>query len=70
MSQEFTTGFPSVRQIQTLIREKRYVEVKVITGDDIRGKLIWQDPHCVSLETDDQQKHQIWKQSIVYLKYA
>jgi host factor-I protein len=69
MSQEFATGFPSARQMQRLIREKISIEVKVLTGDNIQGKLLWQDPHCICLETEDQKKHQIWKQSIVYVKY-
>jgi host factor-I protein len=69
MSQEFVTGFPSVRQVQTLIREKQSVELKLLTGDLIPGRIIWQDPHCICIETDDQRKHQIWKQAIAFLKY-
>ena len=69
MSQEFATGFPSVRQIQTLIRDKKNVEVKLITGDLITGRVLWQDPHCICLEVDNQAKHQIWKHAIGFLKY-
>jgi host factor-I protein len=69
MSQEFATGFPSVRQIQTLIRDKTTVEIKLITGDTISGRVLWQDPHCISLEVGNQGKYQIWKQSIGFLKY-
>ncbi|HSM82903.1 MAG TPA: RNA-binding protein hfq [Nodosilinea sp.] len=69
MSQEFATGFPSVRQIQTLIRDKTAVEVKLITGDLLSGRVVWQDPQCICLETSDQSKHQIWKQAIGFLKY-
>lgn len=70
MSQEFATGFPSVRQIQTLIRDKAAVEVKLITGDLLSGRVVWQDPQCICLETADQSKHQIWKQAIGFLKYS
>ncbi len=70
MSQEFATGFPSVRQIQTLIRDKATVEVKLITGDLLSGRVVWQDPQCICLETEDQSKHQIWKQAIGFLKYS
>ncbi len=69
MSQEFTTGFPSVRQVQTLIRDKKPVEVKLLTGDLISGRVIWQDPHCICLEVENQGKHQIWKQAIGFMKY-
>lgn len=70
MSQEFATGFPSVRQVQNLIRDKATVEVKLITGDLISGRVVWQDPQCICLETEDQSKHQIWKQAIGFLKYS
>ncbi|WOD38329.1 Hfq-related RNA-binding protein [Nodosilinea sp. E11] len=70
MSQEFATGFPSVRQVQTLIRDKSTVDVKLITGDLISGRVVWQDPQCICVETDDQSKHQIWKQAIGFLKYS
>ncbi len=70
MSQEFATGFPSVRQVQTLIRDKATVEVKLLSGDLISGRVVWQDPQCICLETEDQSKHQIWKQAIGFLKYS
>ncbi|PZO38090.1 MAG: RNA-binding protein hfq [Leptolyngbya sp.] len=70
MSQEFATGFPSVRQVQTLIRDKATVEIKLITGDLLSGRVVWQDPQCICLETEDQSKHQIWKQAIGFLKYS
>ena len=70
MSQEFATGFPSVRQIQSLIRDKATVEVKLLSGDLLSGRVVWQDPQCICLETEDQSKHQIWKQAIGFLKYS
>ncbi|MFQ4140267.1 Hfq-related RNA-binding protein [Nodosilinea sp. PGN35] len=70
MSQEFATGFPSVRQVQNLIRDQASVEVKLITGDIIGGRVVWQDPQCICIETEDQSKHQIWKQAIGFLKYS
>lgn len=70
MSQEFATGFPSVRQIQTLIRDKAAVEVKLITGDLLSGRIVWQDPQCICLEAEDQSKHQVWKQAIGFLRYS
>jgi host factor-I protein len=69
MSQEFATGFPSVRQIQILIRDRSRVEIKLLTGDLLTGQVIWQDPDCLCLQADDQTKHQIWKQAIGFLKY-
>ncbi|MGL5807451.1 MAG: Hfq-related RNA-binding protein [Xenococcaceae cyanobacterium] len=40
---EFNTGLPSVRQIQTLIKDQQEFELKLITDDIIVGKVIWQD---------------------------
>ncbi|MBE9158958.1 RNA-binding protein hfq [Nodosilinea sp. LEGE 06152] len=70
MSQEFAAGFPSVRQVQNLIRDKTSIEVKLITGDVVSGRVLWQDPQCICVETEDQSKHQIWKQAIGFLKYS
>jgi host factor-I protein len=69
MSQEFAAGFPSVRQMQNLIRDQQSVEVKLLTGDLITGRVLWQDPHCICIETPDQKKHQIWQQAIGFIKY-
>jgi host factor-I protein len=70
MSQEFATGLPSVRQVQNLIRDNAPIEVKLITGDVITGRVLWQDPQCICIQTEDQSKHQIWKQAIGFLKYS
>jgi host factor-I protein len=42
----------------------------LLTGDLISGRVLWQDPQCICLQTDDQRKHQIWKQAIGFLKYS
>ncbi|WP_448602983.1 Hfq-related RNA-binding protein [Thermoleptolyngbya sp.] len=68
MSIELETGLPSVRQIQTLIREEREVELKLITNDLITGKMRWQDPHCVCVIDHYEQQTIIWRSAIVYMK--
>ena len=68
MTAELPTGLPSIRQIQTLIRETREVEVKLSTGDLLTGKIRWQDPDCVCLFDHYDQPTVIWKQAIVYMK--
>lgn len=68
MTPELETGLPSVRQVQTLIKEDSEVEVKLITNDLLVGKLRWQDPHCFCLLDHYDQPTIIWKQAIVYLK--
>lgn len=68
MSVELETGLPSVRQVQTLIREGTDVELKLVTGDLVSGKLRWQDPHCMSVIDQYDQATLVWRQAIVYLK--
>jgi host factor-I protein len=68
MANELETGLPSIRQIQTLIREEREIELKLVTDDLIVGKLRWQDQHCICLMDHYDQPTIVWRQAIVYLK--
>lgn len=68
MSVDLDTGLPSVRLIQTLIREKKEVELKLITDDLIVGQINWQDPDCVCIVDHFDQTTVVWRQSIVFLK--
>ncbi|NES85347.1 MAG: RNA-binding protein hfq [Moorea sp. SIO2B7] len=65
---EFDTGLPSVRQIQSFIKEKQEVELKLITDDLIMGKILWQDSECLCLKDHYDHSTLIWRQGIVYLK--
>lgn len=64
---EFETGLPSVRQIQSFIKEGQTVEVKLLTGDLLLGTLRWQDQNCVCLSQDEQPVI-VWRHAIAYLK--
>jgi host factor-I protein len=68
MSAEFETGSPSVRQVQTLIKEGNEVEIKLVTGDLLAGKVRWQDTSCICLNDHYDQATIIWRQAIVYMK--
>jgi host factor-I protein len=68
MAVEFETGSPSVRQIQNLIKEGNEVEIKVITGDLINGKIRWQDPDCICVMDHYDQPTTVWRHSIVFMK--
>jgi host factor-I protein len=68
MSTDLETGLPSVRQIQTLIRERREVELKLVTDDLLVGKVSWQDTQCLCLVDQYDQPTIVWRQAIVYLK--
>jgi host factor-I protein len=68
MLKEFDTSLPSIRQVQNLIKDTGVVEIKLLTGDVLTGKVIWQDIQCLMLVDDSGQKVTIWKQAIAYLK--
>lgn len=68
MTTELETGLPSVRQIQSLIRDAAEVELKLVTGDLLAGKIHWQDSSCISLVDQYDQPTIVWRQAIVYLK--
>lgn len=65
---ELQTGLPSIRQIQTLIKDQQEVELKLITDDLIVGKILWQDDYCVCIVDHYEQPTLVWRQALVYLK--
>ncbi len=68
MGETLDTNLPSVRQIQTLIKENTEVEVKLSTSDLVVGKLRWQDSNCLCVLDHYDQPTIVWKQSIVFIK--
>ena len=66
---EFNTGFPSIRQIQSFIKNKTLIEISVINSEKtISGMIQWQDQNCLSLVTQQKQQVLIWFQAIVYIR--
>lgn len=68
MALELDTSLPSVRQMQTLIRDGQEVEAKLITDDLLVGKIRWQDSDCLCLVDQYDQPTIIWRQAMVYIK--
>jgi host factor-I protein len=68
MASEFDTALPSIRQVQTLIKAATTVELKLMTGDLITGKVGWQDQNCLCLLDENKQPTVIWRHAIAYLK--
>ncbi|MFB2773295.1 RNA chaperone Hfq [Pelatocladus sp. BLCC-F211] len=68
MITEFDTSLPSTRQLQNLIKQAVATEIKLLTGDILIGRVIWQDQYSVCLVDDTSQQVMIWKQAIAYLK--
>ncbi|MEA5572819.1 Hfq-related RNA-binding protein [Calothrix sp. UHCC 0171] len=68
MLTDFDTSLPSIRQVQNLIKDTATVELKLLTGDILTGKILWQDPQCVAIADQNGQKTTVWKQAIAYIK--
>ncbi|MFN9866964.1 MAG: Hfq-related RNA-binding protein [Pseudanabaena sp.] len=50
-----------------MIRDKNEVEIKLLTGDQLHGKISWIDDQCICLDTSGH-KVVIWQHAIVYIK--
>jgi len=68
MTADLETNLPSVRQVQTLIRENKEVELKLSTNDLLTGQIRWQDPECICLYDHYDQPTIVWRQAIVFIK--
>jgi host factor-I protein len=65
---EFETGLPSVRLIQSYIKDKEQVEIKLLTGDLLAGRIFWQDHSCICLLDPSETQILIWRPAIAYVK--
>jgi len=62
------TSVPSTRALQKLIAEKQSLEIKVVTGDLLVGKLLWQDPEVLCLGLEGEQRILLWRANVVFIK--
>jgi host factor-I protein len=67
MPTEFDTGLPSIRQVQMLIRDQQFLEIKLLTGDQFTGTVRWQDQNAICIETEGQSLI-LMRPAIAYLK--
>ncbi len=65
---QFDTGLPSIREIQSFIKNKQKVEIGVIMNDTLGGQILWQDQNCLCLVNEKREKTLVWIQSIAYIK--
>lgn len=67
-SQAFDTDLPSIRQVQSLIRDQQTVEVKLVTGDILAGAVSWQDANALCIKGDDGRSTILMRGAIAYIK--
>ncbi len=58
---------PSIRQLQTYLREKTPLNIKLTTGDTIQGTIFWQDQDCICFKTGGADVT-VWKQAIAFIQ--
>ena len=67
MSSELEAGLPSTKLLQTYLRDKLTVEVKLVTGDTVTGVIAWQDPLCLCVTADDNPIL-VWRSALASIK--
>jgi len=65
---QFDTGLPSIRQVQTLIRDQARVEVKLTTGDTLTGSVSWQDVNAICVKGTAGDNTILMRGAIAYVK--
>lgn len=69
---EINTTIPSIRRIHGMIKEQKDVEIKLLTGDEIRGKVKWIDNNCICIDGAQADKPSatmvIWQSAIAFIK--
>lgn len=65
---DFDTSLPSIRQVQNLIKQTGSVQFKLVTGDLLTGRILWQDPKCICIMDEKSQQFTIRKEAIAYMK--
>ncbi|AIE73198.1 MULTISPECIES: RNA chaperone Hfq [unclassified Synechocystis] len=64
---KFDSGLPSVRQVQNLIKDQTPVDVKLLTGDSLRGVVRWQDTDALGLVDDSERSTIVRLAAIAYI---
>jgi host factor-I protein len=65
---ELDVNLPSTRQIQSLIKDKISVEIKLLTNDVFTGRILWQDTDCLFFVDASEQKISIYRHAIAFIK--
>jgi host factor-I protein len=66
---EVESNFPSFRLLQGYIKDRRDIEMKLLTGEVMSGKVFWQDVHCICLQVgESEQPLLVWRQAIAYIQ--
>lgn len=65
---DLDTGIPSFRWVQNAIRDQKTVAIKLATGEEMGGRVRWQDTECICLLDDGEQDVLVWRSAIAWLR--
>lgn len=65
----FNTGLPSIRLIQSLIKNQTPVEIVLLNNKTFEGVIRWQDDNCLAIFTVNQEKVLVWTHAIAYMRH-
>lgn len=68
MSEPLNAGLPSTRWLQTPIKDKIAVELKLVSGESLKGLLLWQDPQYLCLQEPNQISILVLRQAVAYIR--
>jgi host factor-I protein len=69
MAVELDITTPTIRRIHSSIKAQQEIEVKLLTGDEIKGKVRWIDDHCLCIgEPGESPDTIIWHHAIAFIK--
>ena len=68
MSEPLNSGLPSTRWLQSPIKDKIAVELKLISGESLSGHLLWQDPQYLCLQEPSKISVLVLRQAIAYIR--
>jgi host factor-I protein len=67
-NQELNVTLPSIRRIHGMIRQSEKVLLKLLTDDQIPGKIKWIDFECLGFEPESGEQMIIWLQAIAFIQ--
>jgi host factor-I protein len=68
-AKELNVTTPSIRKLHSLIRGNAQVQLKLRTGELVKGRICWIDPECLCLEKSEENEQMIvWFKAITFVQ--
>ncbi len=68
MPETLDIGLPSTRWLQSPIKDKITVELKLTVGESLTGQVLWQDPDYLCLKETDGTSVLVLRQAVAYIR--